>query len=438
MSQYTALTARAAGDLDPTFGDKNGKKVLAFPNTKSTTGRCIVEGPDGKIYVGGGVDAQGIDAIQKLGVARLHKDGSSDDDFGIKDESGKGGFVIVTFGPMQDTQLLQILFLTVGGEPRILLSGIDTIKGEAVLARLHLDGRVDERFGVKGLLTVKLPENLSKVLGLEPPFVTTTGIDASGPCTVADGKIYVVTKIYMPIWVATVAVLIRLNSDGSFDTSFNKTGYVAVTNQALVNSTLSDVLVLNGKIIVCGKLNGNAMVACLNDDGTFNTDFDEMGFKLFPESELTFEKLSPYGKTGVLVAGWGPNPRHGVLACLTEKGELEPTFNDAKVLFQSFGEGSIVLFFGVGLADGKIIVSGRLLGNGKKPAFVVARFLLDGTLDHDFGHGKGWSSTEFANNYTVAHAMALQEDGKVLVAGDWGFLSPAALIACFLNPAASR
>lgn len=432
MTQYTALNARAAGDLDSGFGENHdGKVVLSFPNTKDTCGECIAEGPDGRIYVGGGVDAQGDDLIHKLGVACLRNDGTPDISF------GKDGFVIVRFEPMQDTHLRQIHFLQINGQPRILLSGVDTKKGENVLARLHADGRPDNAFGVEGRLTVRLPSNLADSLGLGTTQVTTTSVGNAGPCVLADGKIYVVTEVYMPIWIATVAVLIRLNDDGSLDTSFNRTGYVAVTNQHWGNSMITDVLVQNGKITVCGMLKGNGMVARLNDDGSFDKTFAAEGFKLFDSPLFAFEKLAPYSKTGVLAAGWGMSPRRGVLACLTEKGELEPGFNNAQVLFQSFGEGTNVLLYGVGMVNGAIIASGRLTGNSPYPEFVVARYRSNGTLDPDFGHGKGWSSAQFEGHYTVANAMALQKDGNVLVLGDSYHFSTAALIARFLNTAQS-
>ncbi|MFW0757401.1 delta-60 repeat domain-containing protein [Pseudomonas sp. H11T01] len=428
MTTDKTLTPRAAGDLDPGFGAQHdGKVILSLPNARDTSGECIAEGPDGRIYVGGAVDAEGDELIHKAGLACLRKDGTPAPEF------GNDGFVIVPFAPTQDAHVRQILFLKHEGEDKILLCSVNTKNGESLLARLHADGRLDNSFGDNGRLTIKLPSTLAQSLGLGPEQVVTASDSGSGHCTLADGKIYVVTEIYMPIWIAKVAVLIRLNSDGSFDTSFNKTGYVAVTNQHWGNSIINDVLVRNGKITVCGTLKGNGMVARLNDDGTFDEEFAINGFALLAGSELTFEKLTQHSEKGVLAAGWGLSPRHGVLACFTENGQLDPTFNGGKVLFQSFGEGSNVLLYGVGQAHGKIIVSGRMGSTGGLPSFVVARYLIDGTLDLDFGHGKGWSSTQFENHYTIANAMALQKDGKVLVVGNSGPFSNAALIARFLN-----
>ncbi|MGE8096500.1 hypothetical protein [Pseudomonas fluorescens] len=433
MSQYTELTARAADGLDPEFGEnKDGKVILRFPGARDTSGECIAE-YEGNIYVGGGVDANvdGFDIFHQLGVACLHKDGTLNRAF------GKDGFVVVRFGPTQDTHLRQILFPTVGGEPRILLSGIDTKKGDVVLARLHLDGRLDRAFCVDGQLTVKLPEILAKDLGLDFTPQATTSMDASGPCTVADGKIYVVMRMYMPIWIAQVALLIRLNSDGSFDTTFNNTGYVAVTNQHWGNSTIEDILVHNGKITVCGTLAGHGMVARVNEDGSFDQAFADKGFKLFENPSLALRKLVQYSEGAVLAAGSASSPSQGVLACVNDQGELVPTFNDGKVLFQSLEKH--VGFWDVGLFAGKIIASGRLAQENGSPSFLVVRYHLNGMLDEGFGHeGKGWNATQFENQYTVAHRMTLQADGNVLIVGDWANgLSPAALLARFLNPAAS-
>ncbi|VVO43496.1 hypothetical protein [Pseudomonas fluorescens] len=429
MTTDKTLPPRAAGYLDPGFGEQHdGKVILSFPNVRDTSGECIAEGPDGRIYVGGAVDAEVNEHIHKAGLACLRNDGTPDPEF------GSNGFVIVPFAPTQDAHVRQILFLKHEGEDKILLCGVNTKNSENLLARLHADGRLDKKFGDNGCLTIQLPSTLVESPGLPPAQVVTASDSGSGHCTLADGKIYVVTEIYMPIWIATVAVLIRLNNDGSLDTSFNNTGYVAVTNQHGGNSIINDVLVQNEKITVCGALNGNGMVARLKDDGTFDEEFAIKGFALLAGSELTFEKLTQHSEKGILAAGWGSSYQ-GVLACFTENGQLEPTFNGGKVLFQSFGERSKVLFYGVGQAHGKTIASGRLTQPGNRPEFVVARYLSTGMPDLDFGNGKGWNSTRFEKHFTVANAMALQKDGKVLVVGDSTSLSEAALIARFLNDA---
>ena len=66
--------------------------------------------------------------------------------------------------------------------------------------------------------------------------------------------------------------------------------------------------------------------------------------------------------------------------------------------------------------DGKIIVAGRAaehLGD-----FAVVRLERDGTLDATFGPATaGKVLTDFAGGSETAYAVAVQPDGKIVVAG---------------------
>ena len=64
--------------------------------------------------------------------------------------------------------------------------------------------------------------------------------------------------------------------------------------------------------------------------------------------------------------------------------------------------------------DGKVIVAGATsLGFS---SFALARYNADGSLDGSFGSG-GVVSTSVGTNYAYASAVALQSDGKIVVAG---------------------
>lgn len=69
-------------------------------------------------------------------------------------------------------------------------------------------------------------------------------------------------------------------------------------------------------------------------------------------------------------------------------------------------------------ADGRIMLAGSAsTSNGFK--FLVARLLSSGELDSTFG-GTGFVTTAFAGDRAHAQAIALQPDGKVVVAGGAG------------------
>ncbi len=81
-------------------------------------------------------------------------------------------------------------------------------------------------------------------------------------------------------------------------------------------------------------------------------------------------------------------------------------------------------------SDGKIVAAGRSLNSAGDYDFALARYNTDGTLDTAFGTG-GKVTTDFVdivgkcdvwgcNDNDVANAVAIQSDGKIVVAGDVG------------------
>jgi uncharacterized delta-60 repeat protein len=68
--------------------------------------------------------------------------------------------------------------------------------------------------------------------------------------------------------------------------------------------------------------------------------------------------------------------------------------------------------------DGKIVVIGGALGNGEDMNFAVVRYNPDGSLDDSFGTG-GKVITPVSNGdvYDYADAVVLQPDGKIIVVG---------------------
>jgi uncharacterized delta-60 repeat protein len=92
-------------------------------------------------------------------------------------------------------------------------------------------------------------------------------------------------------------------------------------------------------------------------------------------------------------------------------GDLDRTFHrDGKVV-TDFGYTEIAEDLSV-QPDGKIVVVGWSYSDAVRPAFAVARYNANGSLDPGFGSG-GKVRTEFG----FAYAVAIQGDGKIVVAG---------------------
>src|SRR4029077_6628971 len=71
--------------------------------------------------------------------------------------------------------------------------------------------------------------------------------------------------------------------------------------------------------------------------------------------------------------------------------------------------------------DGKIVVVGRS-GGLTGFDFGVVRYDADGSLDTGFGTG-GMVRTDFAGGADYAHGVAIQGDGKIVVAGHAGLVN---------------
>jgi uncharacterized delta-60 repeat protein len=67
-------------------------------------------------------------------------------------------------------------------------------------------------------------------------------------------------------------------------------------------------------------------------------------------------------------------------------------------------------------SDGKIVVAGTSRGVESQSDFALARYNVDGSLDTRFGNG-GTAFTDFASGSVTASAVAIEPDGKIIVAG---------------------
>ena len=114
----------------------------------------------------------------------------------------------------------------------------------------------------------------------------------------------------------------------------------------------------------------------------------------------------------LLVAFLLPRPLHAA------PGDLDPTFGGGGKVITDFG-GDDTLFTLALQPDGKTVVAGSsfVYGSGTGGSFALARYNVDGSLDATFGTG-GKVITDFRSNGTdVAHALAIQPDGKIVAAG---------------------
>jgi uncharacterized delta-60 repeat protein len=98
-------------------------------------------------------------------------------------------------------------------------------------------------------------------------------------------------------------------------------------------------------------------------------------------------------------------------------GDLDPTFGSGGKVVGDFGGTDSAQDVAL-QPDGKIVIAGKIGDTSGAVDFGVARYNADGSLDTTFGGGTGGVTTDFDGQNDEARALALQPDGKILVAGD--------------------
>ena len=101
----------------------------------------------------------------------------------------------------------------------------------------------------------------------------------------------------------------------------------------------------------------------------------------------------------------------------TTTGNLDPTFGSAGTVRTDFS-GNIDRANAVAIQpDGKIVAAGSSFSSARTVEdFIVARYNANGSLDKRFG-SNGKITTDFFRNVDQINAVAIQPDGKIVVAG---------------------
>jgi uncharacterized delta-60 repeat protein len=219
----------------------------------------------------------------------------------------------------------------------------------------------------------------------------------------------------------------KYNSDGSLDTSYNSLGINGVPSTKEIsygsNYQFCHTIVLqpDNKLIVAGSSNGDFALARLNQNGNYDTDFSNDGQVIFSfgagnGSKINKVLLQPDGKIIAVGQAYnGVNFDFGIARFNTD-GSLDTTFGTAgKILIpigpaNDFGQDAVLQ------PDGKIVITGYS-NNSSGDSISIARLNSNGSLDNTFAaNGKIYYNIP-SKEYCVAEAIALQSDGKILVAG---------------------
>ena len=208
------------------------------------------------------------------------------------------------------------------------------------------------------------------------------------------------------------------------DKQFGVDGKIVTDVGFTWGSTTKGLVQADGKVIVgiMGSSPGHQpslIVLRYNRDGTLDTSFGQAGKLTTPFFSGTIALLS---NGMLLVSGVQYSESDIGITRYSPTGQLDTTFGNGGIASYHTYYSPTVTAMAVG-ADGKMVVT---VADNNNPTYTIrydlVRFNSNGTLDNSFGtNGVVFSGTFFGNPYdenNYASSVAIQPDGKILVAGD--------------------
>lgn len=322
FTQYTI-------DIDPNF------KIGSFDDVVND----MIQLPDGKILVGGSFDY--YNSVPRNSLVRLHPNGLVDLTFNTNNPEIDGSVYTIAVQP----------------DGKILIGGSFTKYNQLTrnyIARLNPDGSADPTFDPgKGF------NDYVETILLQP-----------------DGKI-LVTGSFKEYQGVARPKIVRLNPDGSLDPNFTVVNDIA--NKLYIKTV---ALQSDGKILIAGDFiiptdtgSIRARLLRLNSDGSVDSTFNPGSGA---NGVISAIAVQPDGK---ILIGGNFTQYNGVLrnrlSRLQPDGSLDSTFDP--------GEGANRPISSIGLqTDGKILIGGSFSKYDNVPRNNLARLQANGSLDTTF------------------------------------------------------
>ncbi|SHG61094.1 T9SS sorting signal type C domain-containing protein [Flavobacterium defluvii] len=372
--------------------------------------------PDGKILVGGSFTSyNGTNAGR---IIRLNHDGTQD----------------LTFNTSIGAQTGIIHDIALQSDGKIIIVGTITKYNNTTInriARLLPNGSLDSSFLIGtgasvSITNVKvLPDDKILLTGnfelfnnipskriirlnadgsVDSSFNTGTGFDNNVNAIEIqpDGKI-LLGGSFTSYNEVTANRIVRLNPDGTRDFSFLGSGFSNNVVQVIKTDSSGNIMI-GGSFT--GKYEGSdaPRLIFLNPDGTPKTNFDLDAGPAATVWALANDAEGSWFIGGTFSVFDGQN--QGRLAKVNFEGEADTGYLASGIGFDNS------VFKIIALQNKKAMVFGSFTKFNDNPAFRIARLLEDGSFDNEFNSGG-----KSANN--IIKTAVLQSDGKMILGGNF-------------------
>jgi uncharacterized delta-60 repeat protein/uncharacterized repeat protein (TIGR01451 family) len=324
---------------------------------------------DGKVIIGG--EFTSFNGISINSLARLNVNGTLDNTFNI----GTG-----------TERYHSVNSIAIQTDGKIIIGGaFSFFNGDSTncIARLNANGTLDNTFNI----------------GSGPNDSSIYMHDVNSIAIQTNGKI-IIGGDFATFNGISKNRLVRLNADGSIDSTFN-------IGTGVDGGVSSIVIQADGKIIIGGNFtsfNGVSTnnIARINTDGSLDNTFN-----IGTGADVYIESMAIQANGKIIIGGWFTSfnsiPINGI-ARLNVDGSLDNTFNIGTGTDGYADVHSIAI-----QTDGKIIIGGSFTYFNGIPINHLARLNTDGTLDNTFNMGTGLNSDVWS--------IAIQADEKIIIGG---------------------
>jgi uncharacterized delta-60 repeat protein len=406
-NDFTTLRFLANGKPDSTFNG-TGMQMTDFNQLENISNSIAIRPSDGRIITGGYSDnSTGFD----FAVAMYNTDGTPANGFGT---FGK----VIT--PFSSNSFGNAAAFQQDG--KILLAGYTLLPSgnSFAVARYNDDGSADTTFSQDGKVTT----------------IAGTGNSVAYCMSVqTDGKIVLAGNTFNDTLLRWDPCVIRYNIDGSPDAGFGNNGIVILPGNNADDFISAIAMQADGKIVLAGysgtsSANNNFMLVRLQADGSADTSFGAGGiltsFFGLQNNQATSVLVQPDGK--IIAGGFSNTGNNDQFALIRfdAAGNPDPSFGTAGKTTTVLGGNDGIVGMVMQL-DGKIIAAGTsFTGNGFNMALArYYAFVTTGTSDN-FSAEKSLEVfpnpvlTDFTVSYTIAKPelvtlRLLDVSGRVLI-----------------------
>jgi len=410
-NQVRALAQASSGDLDLSFATV-GHATLDITGFKDK-GRVVAIDSQDRIVVAG---TSGTPGIRDFAIARYFEDGTLDSSFGAS-----GAVTTDISGAGSDDH---IRGLTIDSAGRIVAVGWADTGGGALdmaIVRYNGNGTLDTTFGTGGIVTIDS--------GGIDDRARAVAIDSSGKILVAGQFADATTSDF---------AVVRLNGNGSLDTTFNSTGTVPGTATHDFGGTIDKARGLAidsaGRILVAGDFESSpgsgalefGLIRLLSDGALDTTAFGISGENsAFIGNGKASGALAIDANGNIVLAGEkasavNPADQDFILVRFNSTGQLDSTFGSGGTVITDINGATDWAEKVLIDANQKIIVLGYVTADdiGNNGDFAVVRYNSDGTLDTNFA-GSGKVTSHLGMNQVI-FGGTIDADNRIVIAGASG------------------